>query len=399
MNDRRSEASCISKLSPKYGTMKYRRIPQDFVVDEISDLNLIIEDSGDYKIYIIKKTDIETFKAISIISKNHNIDKRAIGFAGIKDAHAVTTQYITIPKKYSLDNLPSYIEAKHIGFCKSPIKIGDLIGNRFTITVRDITKGELDGIYQRAKDIETVGVPNYFDSQRFGSVFGSQFMVKNIMRGDFESACKIFLTEFTKHEKSIIKKDKQLILQHWGWFENLSIQDKKLRDIIKEYNKTNDWQKTYHKIPGSLRELYVSAYQSYLWNECVKLLLKNNIEKECLYTVAYNIGNLIFYTNGVNIEQSFQTISHDIKPKPHEVEIIDYILEKEGLQLNDFYLGCKTDNYFKVMERKTVIYPKNFQVSKEVSDDLNKGRFKITVKFELEKGSYATIVLKRLFNQ
>lgn len=377
--------------------MKYRRIPQDFIVSEVSDIE--IEQSGDYKVYSVKKTDIETFKAINIISKNHNIDKRAIGFAGIKDAHAVTTQYMSIPKKYSLDNLPDYIEAKHIGFCNEPIKTGDLIGNKFTITVRNIVKGELEGIYQKAADIEKVGVPNYFDSQRFGSVFDKQFIVKNIMRGDFESACKIFLTEFTKHERSVIKKDKQLILQNWGCFEKLYIQDKKLRNIIKEYNKTNDWQKAYHKIPGSLRELYVSAYQSYLWNECVKSLLRNHIEKDYLYTVPYKIGNLIFYKNDVDIDDSFQTIGQDIKPNSHEKEIIDYILKKEDLQFSDFDLSGITNNYFKVGERKTITYPKNFHISKEVRDDMYNGKFKITVEFELEKGSYATVVLKRLFNQ
>jgi tRNA pseudouridine13 synthase len=228
------------------------------------------------------------------------------------------------------------------------------------------------------------------------------------MQRNYEEAVKIFLTKYTKYEKAIIKDDKRKILQNWNNLDNLSARNRILDNILREYQATKDWKQAYFRIPPKLREMYVGAYQSYLWNECIKELLKRIISKKSLYIIPYAVDLLFFYkkisaNEKQNLPERFQTISENIVPEEYEKEIIGEILEKENLSLNDFAIKKQVGNFFKTYKRQVIVYPKDFSISKQEIDELNdkgnENRFKITASFTLPKGSYATIVMKRLFNQ
>jgi tRNA pseudouridine13 synthase len=176
--------------------------------------------------------------------------------------------------------------------------------------------------------------------------------------------------------------------------------------VIKEYLKTKDWCAAYRKIPAHLREMYVNAYQSFLWNECVKEILKNSIEKKKSYSVEYAIGSLLFFTNlseqeRERIPPTFQTISDQMTIPDDERKVIDRVLAKEGLRITDFRIEDETGNFFKTRARQILVFPGDFTVEKPERDEINsKGtseRYKIRVSFLLSKGSYATVVTKRLF--
>jgi len=387
--------------------MKLRQIPEDFKVEEISNV-AISENNGNYKLYSLEKRNIETFSLLNYLSERNNIPLSEFGVAGMKDRHASTKQYFTIPLKYKLKTLTEKnYNINFLGYTSKKIKLGDLIGNKFEIVVRDIKKGELEGISQKAKDIEILGVPNYFDSQRFGSVINNRFIAKFLIKKDYEQAVKIYLTAFTKFESHKIKEEKKCILENWSNLSNLYIKNNLFFSVIKEYNKTNRWLEAYKKIPRNLREMYISAYQSYLWNECIKKLLRRKINNKYLYTIKYNIGTLVFYKKLSEEERNslpnkFKTISEDIKPTEIEKEIINKVLAKEGIGLIDFDIKKQTGNFFKLHERKVISKPDNFKIFNPELDEINdKGknnRFKLKVSFVLQKGSYATVITKRLFN-
>ncbi|MEK6868803.1 MAG: tRNA pseudouridine(13) synthase TruD, partial [Nanoarchaeota archaeon] len=157
----------------------------------------------------------------------------------------------------------------------------------------------------------------------------------------------------------------------------------------------------------NLREIMVSAYQSYLWNECIKELLRRTVNKKSLYSISYNIGTLLFYRNLSEeeikkIPLAFKTISEEIKPSNAEKEIMGKVLSKEGVSIQDFGIKKETGNFFKVHERKVLLKPENFSISEPQIDEINdrgrKNTFKIKLSFSLLKGSYATIITKRIFN-
>ncbi|EHP85469.1 tRNA pseudouridine synthase D TruD [Methanotorris formicicus Mc-S-70] len=79
--------------------MKIRQKPEDFIVEEIIDLDKTINEGGECYLYKLTKRNIENLKALSYIAKKFKIPLKEIGYCGLKDRYAITTQYITIPKK------------------------------------------------------------------------------------------------------------------------------------------------------------------------------------------------------------------------------------------------------------------------------------------------------------
>ncbi|MEK6876205.1 MAG: tRNA pseudouridine(13) synthase TruD [Nanoarchaeota archaeon] len=387
--------------------MKLKQLPEDFKVEEIASMN-ISKDKKSYKVYLLEKNGMETFSLLAYLSKKNKIPVNYFGIAGLKDRHAVTKQYFTIPSQCELSALnENNLKITFLGYADKALELGDLIGNRFDIIVRNIRKGELDGIRQKAKNIGVIGVPNYFDSQRFGSVINNKFVAKFLLKKDYESAVKVYLTEFTKHESGKFKREKKLIAENWNNILSIKVENPSLARVVKEYKKTKSWLEAYKKIPPNLREIMVSAYQSYLWNECIKELLRRTVNKKSLYSISYNIGTLLFYRNLSEeeikkIPLAFKTISEEIKPSNAEKEIMGKVLSKEGVSIQDFGIKKETGNFFKVHERKVLLKPENFSISEPQIDEINdrgrKNTFKIKLSFSLLKGSYATIITKRIFN-
>jgi len=388
--------------------MKLRQQPSDFKVEEISEFK-ISKTKDNFKLYSLEKSGIETFFLLQYLSKQNRIPVQEFSVAGLKDKHADTKQYMTLPSNYDLKTLNEQnFKITFLGYVNSKIHLGDLTANRFEITVREVLKGELDGIYQKSRNIAEIGVPNYFDSQRFGSAIYKEFIAKEIMLKNYEKAVKIFLTQYTKSEKKFIKEDKKSILANWNNLSNAKIYNGPLKLIVGEYLKTKSWLSAYKKIQGNLREMFVSAYQSYLWNECVKTLLRQNLDSKAIYSIEYTLGSLLFYKRitqkeAQSIPETFQTISDELVPKESEKKIIEKILAKEGVSINDFKIKDATGNFFKSRERQVIIKPKEFSISNPKLDDVNdrgrENRYMITVRFTVPKACYATIIIKRLFNQ
>ena len=401
--------------------MKLKQIPEDYKVEEISRLDIPKEKpaaSGEaketagrqnYKLYLLEKKNAEQFTLRGYLSKKNSIPYSEFGFAGLKDRHAVTKQYFTIPSKYDIKTLAEQsFRITFLGYIDKPIKSGDLLGNKFEITARNIIKNQIENIKFGAECLK-YGVPNYYDSQRFGSVIRGQFTAKSVLKKNYEEAVKIFMTQYTKSESKNMKDQKRFVLENWANISSLGIKkitNKIFIKIIEAYRKTGKWADAYKKIPFNLREMFVSAYQSYLWNECVKEVLKNAVESRKLYNIDYNAGSLLYYKNITDDEQkkipkSFKTISHDIKPTEFEKKIIDKILAQENIELKDFDIRKDSENFFKVHERDVILKPVEFKILGPSADELNdlgrKNVFKMVLSFMLPKGSYATIVTKRVF--
>ena len=387
--------------------MKLKQLPEDFRVEELSSIDISQEKKG-FKVYSLEKKGMETFSLLAYLSKKNNIPLRDFRIAGLKDRHAITNQKFTIPSKYSINTLiePNF-KITFLGYSNEPMKLGNLKANRFEIVVRAVKKGSLEGIKIKANALKEFGVPNYFDSQRFGSVINNKFVLKHILKKDYESALKIYLTEFSKHESRKFKDEKRLIAEKWGNLKNFKARNGSIRKIIWAYNKAGSWLEAYKQIPANVREIMVSAYQSYLWNECIKEALKRAVGIKGLYSIKYNIGSLLFYKT-LNEDQAklipvaFKTISDEIEPNEYESRIIKKILDKEHLNIEDFAIKKETGNFFKTHEREVILRPINFSISDpqidELNDNGNGNMFKVKLSFDLPKGSYATIITKRIFN-
>jgi tRNA pseudouridine13 synthase len=169
-------------FEPLNFTFKQNRY--DFIVDEIPSIEF--KGSGNYRILKIKKQFNSTWELMAKISEELDIPEHLIGYAGLKDKNATSTQYISIPANKSREykRLNSkLIQVEKTYYHNKKLKIGDLQGNRFTITLKDVKPQMLPQLYQTLSQIQKHGMPNYFGYQRFGFEYNFE-QTKQIVYGE-----------------------------------------------------------------------------------------------------------------------------------------------------------------------------------------------------------------------
>jgi tRNA pseudouridine13 synthase len=149
---------------------RFRVEPEDFQVEEIDGFEPTGE--GEHLLLTVEKRGMNTAFAAKQIARWAGIPEMGVGYAGMKDRHAVTRQRFSVhfPKRVapSLDGLVTddlRVLASHWHNRKLPK--GALKGNRFVLRLRDVV-GARDAIEARLQAISAQGLPNYFGVQRFG---------------------------------------------------------------------------------------------------------------------------------------------------------------------------------------------------------------------------------------
>ena len=160
----------------------FKQTVERFFVEEIPLYDF--SNSGNFLILKIKKTDMSTWKLITVLAKACEIEEKEIGYAGLKDKNATAIQYISIPKKftkYLFKNLQtSKIEVLDKFYNKSHIKIGHLKGNKFKIDLYNVSANDAKFFNTTAKKMQVNGIPNYYGYQRFGEDGNSYLQGKEI---------------------------------------------------------------------------------------------------------------------------------------------------------------------------------------------------------------------------
>ena len=315
---------------------KIKQIPEDFVVKEIptKEFNEKIKDKGHYTYFILKKINYNTEKAIQELSDYFRIQRKWFGYAGNKDKIAITEQYCSVKAKIKNIRIKD-IEVKVIGYGNEPISLGDLKKNYFEITVRNIDK--------KPKKLDKV--INYFDEQRFGINKNNHLIGKDIIKGNFKEAINKILSN-----------------------------NPELKDFI-DKNPTN-YIGTLRKLPKKILLLYIHSYQSYLWNKTVNEYL------QCKYNSEEKIPIVGFGT--------------EIKNKILK-QIIEDIMKEEDITYRDFIIKQLPELSQEGSERDLFVKVKDLKIGELEKDDLNPGKNKVKFSFYLDKGAYATNVIKEIF--
>jgi len=150
-----------------------RRAPEDFVVEELPAYPP--SGRGEHLHLTFRKRGLTTPDALRLLARALDADPRAAGAAGMKDRHAVTTQAASFPFPIARDaeaaaagvSIPG-IEILSAARHDNKLKPGHLLGNRFTITLRDVEPGEVAAVTGALAAIGRIGAPNAFGPQRFG---------------------------------------------------------------------------------------------------------------------------------------------------------------------------------------------------------------------------------------
>lgn len=155
---------------PLAATGQYRKQDEDFQVTELSNRQL--KEDGPHWYLFIEKRGTNTHWLARQLANHANVNLKDIGYAGLKDRHAITRQWFSVPINKTVPDLDAIwgdeFTLLRSGFYGAKLKRGALGGNRFRLTLRDVS-GSIDAINQRLELIRQRGVPNYFGPQRFGN--------------------------------------------------------------------------------------------------------------------------------------------------------------------------------------------------------------------------------------
>ncbi len=147
----------------------FKQTKEDFIVTEVPLYEFSGE--GEHLIFKIRKKELSTWDAVDIISNFLGCKNRDIGYAGLKDKNAMTIQSLSIHKKYE-EKLKTFehpnIKILETTYHNNKIKIGHLKGNKFFVRLKRVNLINCKKIESALEQIATLGMPNYFGYQRFG---------------------------------------------------------------------------------------------------------------------------------------------------------------------------------------------------------------------------------------
>ena len=163
----------------------FKQTARDFVVEEIPLYEFSGE--GEHLVLFVRKKNLSTLELVSMIARYLGIKNKEIGYAGLKDKHAMTKQYISLHKKYeeAMDGF-NHESVKILSktYHNNKLKIGHLSGNRFYIKVKKVNPTSAQKIDEALKNISDSGMPNFFGYQRFGNDGDNHIEGEKIAKGE-----------------------------------------------------------------------------------------------------------------------------------------------------------------------------------------------------------------------
>jgi len=364
--------------------MKIKEHVEDFKVEEIPIMPTLGE--GDYVYFWLTKRNWSTIRALEFIAKRCRVSRKRFGFAGTKDKLAVTKQLVSA-WKVSSDLIEKLnikdIEIEIVGEGTERINLGDLTGNKFIVIIRDVNESEVQTFKERCS---FKWAPNYFGLQRFGGEGGNHLVGREIILGNLEEAVRYLLTYGASEFRRAAS-------EKWGDWKSilkdcpkyLGVEKSVLNWLIKHPKDYAGAMRSLHK---KLRQMFVHAYQSYLFNRALSELIKekyDSIELDFLdFKLAFpkidKVFNKELVIPGANSKYSKGVFGAKVRD----------MLEKDGLSIEHLKVRSMPELELAELKRKAFFRPTAF---KSVEDK------DITLHFTLPKGSYATVLLWNLFLQ
>ena len=250
------------------------------------------------------------------------------------------------------------------------------------------------------------GVPNYFDDQRFGSVSGGEFVAKALVLGDFEKALRLALVAPYEHDRTFQKREKAILIAHWGDWATCKAKLPRghARDLV-DYllHRAGDFRGAIARLRPELRGLYLSAFQSHLWNRMLAKWLRDHLRQEQLFDFELCMGPAPMHRQLEpgqraelgDLQLPMPTARGTADPADPHTTLMQAILDEEGLTRDQLRVKGLREVFFSRGERAGLCLPSTLHYKSE-ADDQNEGRQKLLLGFDLPRGSYGTLIVKRL---
>jgi tRNA pseudouridine13 synthase len=385
------------------GTIK--RKPDDFYVEEIADLDL--RNEGDYLIIKVKKVNWDTLNFARVLSNKLKISQRRVEFAGTKDKKALTVQYFSIKgvKAEEVEGVSiKDAEIEILGYSTKPLRLGDLVGNKFRIVVENCSDGS---IFERTKkELVEKGTPNFFGLQRFGSIrFITHEVGKLILQKNYGEAFWTYVAKPFEGENEEVRKIREILWENRDPKFGLKELPKHLRYerlLLQKLREGYSEIEALLSLPKNLKMLFVHAYQSYIFNKLLSARIEDfgNLKEitagDRVCYVTFNTKPTFSDCSRVNSNRRRVGYLIEKRIAALALPLVGYDTELEGWNLRameileeDFLSPADFKTEFKEFSSKGSFRPADMIV--EHSElEFNNGVFS----FYLPKGCYATVLLR-----
>ncbi len=403
MTDQLEKHPYLTESLPGIGG-RIKETSDDFLVDELP----LYEPSGEgtHVYFRIRKVGIPTPVAIDRIARYMGVQGRQIGLAGMKDAHAVTTQLLSL-EHAEIEKIAKYkdpqLKVIWTGRHGNKLRPGHLAGNRFCIKIRGVGIDQLDQAREIFDVLIEKGAANYFGPQRFGLRGDTGKLGKFLITNELKNFIELYLGQPQADDPTECKAARDAF--DAGFFDRA----KELwprhyaneRKALSAYKKKQRPGPAIGAIDRRMKKLYVSAFQSEMFNEVLASRMPE-IDKVYPGDLAQKID-----TGGIFTVEDIQTDQpradrFEISPtgpifgyrsslatgEPGKIE--QQVLADQEMALEDFRnVGA--------MKLKGTRRPLRFKLDEaDISAGLDeRGEF-IELNFTTPSGCYATIVVAEI---
>jgi tRNA pseudouridine13 synthase len=369
------------------------------------------------------KRNWDTFIAVKNVSKALGIAQNRVQFAGIKDAKALTAQYIT------LDNISAEeatkvnikdIQIHPVGYVRERISLFYLLGNHFRVTIRNVSEPEVEArkhINQTLEELTAVGgIPNFYGHQRFGTTRPITHLVgKALSQGKFEEAAILFLATPSSYEHPTSRQARQELHETKNFKQASEKFPHQLRFerlmLIHLAEHPTDFVGAFKRLPPKLQALFVQAHQSYLFNRFISERVKAGLPLSEVtlgdFVVSVERSGLPFTTAiKVATTENISEIESKVKAGKLRValpivgfkqklsqglmgEVEKEVLAQEGVELGNLWVNELSRIGGKGGLRSIVTPILGFELQK-IGDET------VTLSFMLHRGCYATVFLREV---
>jgi len=461
--------------------IKVKAKPEDFVVEEVADLPFLKD--GDFCVYLLKKRGWNTVDVLKNLSKKLNLPSSDFSYGGKKDKYALTSQYITIgrqghkrttppvspplqggetggvkkpPVMRRSSQFPSAVNPAEIerliptkldkenyslsfvGLMDRPMGPDLIKGNKFHIVVRNLTAHELRSALNEIECVKIDGYPNYFDDQRFGSFDGRQgFVAEKVIKKHYNGALKIYFSRIHPEDSKDEKEHRKFIYENWGNWQACITRatgrfEKEAFLYLEKHPK--GFVPILQRISHEEMVLFFSAYQSHLWNEVLRKIIRSvggdssmlgDSKAEILRrfipqndTIRHSeqgeesdlkiskgiAGDYVFYTQLDDRSKAYlntlvipMPASNITMPDTFTETLYSEVLKENDITSPMFNIRKIRQAFFKGIDRKAVVTPEELSVDHS-EDEIYQGKKKLVLDFFLPRGCFGTIFIKRIFS-
>jgi tRNA pseudouridine13 synthase len=391
--------SYLSKTSGIGGTIKSKA--EDFIVEEITKDGTVLEinkefskkdQEGRFTHFVLQKKDWSTSSAILEIAKKLNIGQKRFSFAGTKDKTAVTTQLVSafdIPKEKLLNLKIKDIQINGAWYEKDKVRLGQLLGNRFTIRVQDPAENSTTTVEKIFSELDGK-FPNYFGEQRFGSTRRNTHIIGlKMVQGQFEDAVNVFLCDSTGEKnpqatearKNLEKtKDYKQALQDFPKYLRL---ERKCIAYLMDH--PEDYVGSLKSLPRPTLLMFVHALQSDIFNQLLsERLNKGPLDPE---KGEYYCGETLDFPDIKKFQDSGWTVGKLIGYESPINEREKQFLDELNIEKDDFKMPDIPEIASKGTYRPLLAPIKDFSFNSN------------TFRFILPAGSYATVLMREFLDE